>query len=104
MTPPWVTLLAASVAAAAAVVGAVLAAIAAAKSRSWIRRDQWWQRAQWGIEKALSANPQESEVGLAVLTKLVQLRWAQPEDNEIALVVADLVTDRPNRRRSKRSR
>ena len=46
MAPPWVTLLAASVAAAAAVVGAVLAAVAAAKSRGWVRRDQWWQRAQ----------------------------------------------------------
>lgn len=102
MTPPWVTLLAASIAAAAAVVAAVLAAVSAARGRSWTRRDQWWQHAQWAIEKALSSNAQESEVGLAVLTKLVRLRWAQPEDNEIALVVADLISDRPNRSKRKR--
>lgn len=88
------TLIAAIIAGAAALTAAVIGLINASRSLAQVRREQWWQQFQWAIEKALSHDVDESNVGLAVLTKLVQQPEARGEDNEIALVVADLVTDR----------
>ncbi|GGK98780.1 H+/gluconate symporter-like permease [Curtobacterium luteum] len=88
------TLIAAIIAGAAALTAAVIGLINASRSLTQIRREQWRQQFQWAIEKALSHDVDESNVDLAVLTKLVQQPEAHEEDNEIALVVADLVTDR----------
>lgn len=93
------TLIAASIAGVGALVAAAVGLINASRSLAQVRREQWWQQFQWGIEKALSHDTDESDVGLAVLNKLVQRSEAREEDNEIALVVADLVTDRTSRQR-----
>lgn len=93
------TLIAASIAGVGALVAAAVGLINASRSLAQVRREQWWQQFQWGIEKALSHDTDESDVGLAVLNKLVQRKEAREEDNEIALVVADLVTDRTSRQR-----
>lgn len=91
------TLIAATIAGTAAVAAAVLGVVNASRNLRQLRREQWWQQFQWAIEKALSHDTDESNVGVAVMNKLVQRKEARKEDNEIALVVADLVTDRPNR-------
>lgn len=93
------TLVAAIIAGVGALVAAGVGLINASRSLAQVRREQWWQQFQWGIEKALSHDSDESNVGLAVLNKLVQRKEAREEDNEIALVVADLVTDRTSRQR-----
>lgn len=93
------TLIAAIIAGIGALVAAGVGLINASRSLAQVRREQWWQQFQWGIEKALSHDSDESNVGLAVLNKLVQRKEAREEDNEIALVVADLVTDRTSRQR-----
>jgi hypothetical protein len=93
----WFTLIAAVIAALAAVVGAVVAGVSAAKSRNWVGRDQWWQRFSWAIEKSISKDPSESELGLSVLIALIDVPWAKPEDNEMAVAVADVITPNNNR-------
>jgi hypothetical protein len=93
------TLIAAIIAGVGALIAAGAGLINASRSLAQGRREQWWQQFQWAIEKALSHDTDESDVGLAVLNKLVQRREARKEDNEIALVVADLVTDRTSRQR-----
>ncbi|MBD8661482.1 hypothetical protein IFT72_14935 [Frigoribacterium sp. CFBP 8754] len=93
------TLIAAIVAGLGALLAAGVGLINASRNLAQVRREQWWQQFQWGIEKALSRDGDESDVGVAVLNKLVQRKEAREEDNEIALVVADLVTDRASRQR-----
>jgi hypothetical protein len=90
----WATLAAALVAAAAAITGAVIGAVNASKSRQWVGRDQWWTRFSWALDKAISSNPQESELGLSVLIELIDVPWAKDEDNQMALAVADLIATR----------
>ncbi|GAA1881370.1 hypothetical protein GCM10009715_29670 [Paeniglutamicibacter psychrophenolicus] len=55
------------------------------------KRDQWWKRAQWGIESALSDDPARQEVGVIVLDNLDRSGLATREDaalfNEVALSV-----------------
>lgn len=93
------TLVVAIIAGVGALIAAGVGLINASRSLARVRREQWWQQFQWGVEKALSHDSDESNVGLAVLNKLVQRKEAREEDNEIALVVADLVTDRTSRQR-----
>jgi len=96
------TLVAAIIAGVGALIAAGVGLINASRSLAQVRREQWWQQFQWGIEKALKHDSDESNVGLAVLNTLVQRKEAREEDNEIALVVADLVTDRTSRQRRRR--
>lgn len=88
----WFTLGAALVAAIAAIAGAVIAGVNAAKARNWIGREQWWQRFSWAIEKSISKDHEESELGLSVLIALIDVPWAKAEDNEMAIAVADVIT------------
>jgi hypothetical protein len=56
LTVPWATLI---VAAVALVVGSVTI------WQKWRNdeRDAWWKRAQWAIDKSLSADPNERNIG-----------------------------------------
>jgi len=56
-----------------------------------VGRDQWWRRFSWAIEKSISKDRSESELGLSVLIALVDVPWAQTEDNEMAIAVADVI-------------
>ena len=98
------TLIAAAIAALAAIIGAIIGGINASKSRQWVGRDQWWTRFSWAIEKSISANPQESELGLSVLIALIDVPWAKDEDNEMAMAVADVIQTHsaPKKRRWER--
>lgn len=93
-----------------AVVGAsVAAAIAFHNSRSdrSQKRDaddlaQWWGRFTWACEKAVSTKRGESEMGLSVLTALIDAPWAREEDNEMAIGVANVINDAMNAAPTKR--
>lgn len=85
------TLWAAIIAAVAAVVGATIAGFNAHKARQWVGRDQWWTRFSWAIEKSISKNPSESELGLSVAAALIDVPWAKEEDNEMAIAVVNVI-------------
>ncbi|WP_213816414.1 hypothetical protein [Glaciihabitans sp. dw_435] len=87
----WFTLAAAVVAALAAIVGVIVTGASAAKTQSWVGRDQWWQRFSWATEKAISNDDADSELGLSVLLSLINVPWAKREDNEMAITVARVV-------------
>lgn len=85
------TFWAAIIAAIAAIVGAVLAGVNASKARQWVGRDQWWTRFSWAIEKSISKNPAESELGISVVNALIDVPWAKDEDNEMAIAVVNVI-------------
>lgn len=72
------TLAAAAIAAAAALIVALISVVNTSRSLNQSRRDQWWQQFQWAIEKALSHDQDESDVGSAVMTQFVQRKEATP--------------------------
>lgn len=59
--------------------------------REFTGREQWWTRFSWAMEKAMSAQPREYEMGLGVLIALIGVSWASEEDNEMALAIADMI-------------
>lgn len=82
----------------AALVAGTAATIAWHNSASDRRQKQstddstrWWDRFTWAAEKAISKNPGESELGLSVLTELLDAPWVRDEDNEMALVVSNVI-------------
>lgn len=75
----------------AAIAGAIVGSASAAKGRDWEGRDQWWRRFSWALEKSISNDALESELGLSVLIALIDIPWAKREDNEMAIAVADVV-------------
>lgn len=85
------TLGAAVVGAIAAITAAVISGVSASKARQWVGRDQWWTRFSWALEKAVSSDTHESELGLSVLISLIDVPWAKEEDNEMALAVANVI-------------
>lgn len=84
-----------------AVVGAgIAAAIAFHNSRSDRQQkqdadalNQWWSRFTWACEKAVSTKRGEAEMGISVLTALLDAKWARDEDNEMAIGVANVIND-----------
>lgn len=66
------------------------------------QRAQWWNRFAWAADHAVDADT--AELGISVLSKLIDQGWVMEEDNLIARAVADVVTpeDKPRRRRRRR--
>lgn len=89
------TLIAALVAAVAAMAGTAVTAVTASRQRRDVWRDHWWRRFTWAIEKALSDEVAESELGITVLLRLIRRNRVDPEDNELAEVVAEQIRMRP---------
>ncbi|MAM53760.1 MAG: hypothetical protein CMH35_02745 [Microbacterium sp.] len=93
-----------------AVVGASIAAVIAFHNSRSDRRQkqdadalaQWWGRFTWACEKAVSTKRGESEMGLSVLTALIDAPWARDEDNEMAIGVANVINDAMNAAPNKR--
>lgn len=94
------TLVAAIIAGFGALLAAAVGLLNASRNLAQARRDQWWQQFQWAIEQALSHDQDESDVGSAIMEQLVKRKEATPADNEIAVVVADLLTERELRERT----
>ncbi|WP_445996674.1 hypothetical protein ACUWEX_14265 [Okibacterium fritillariae] len=57
-------------------------------------REQTWTRWSWTIEKALSENAAEREMGLAMMDALVDMPWLSDDDRRIALAIANAVIAR----------
>jgi len=71
------------------------------------QRAQWWNRFAWAADHAVDA--ETAELGISVLSKLIDQEWVMEEDNLIARAVADVVTpevedSRPKTAKSKRTR
>lgn len=100
------TVIAAGVAALAAMAGIVIGVVNADRARvqahridraadqrmrEFEGRSQWWTRFTWAMEKAVAPERQDFELGLTVLSGLVDARWATESDNEMAVQVIDLM-------------
>jgi uncharacterized protein (DUF4213/DUF364 family) len=66
-------------------------------TRNFTSREQSWTRWSWTIEKALSDDPSEREMGLAMMDALSDMPWLTEDDERIALAVAQAVLTRNQR-------
>jgi hypothetical protein len=53
------------------------------------QRAQWWTRFTWAADRAVQA--ETAELGISVLTELIDQEWVTVEDNQIAIAVADVI-------------
>lgn len=96
----WAAVQGAAAVAPLATFGVVLVAYLTYRQKSHAdRRDQWWKRAQWGIDSALNdADPQRRLAGIKVLVQLIGSDLATAEDAELmsalAVGIQDQVLDR----------
>jgi hypothetical protein len=58
------------------------------------KREQWWTRWSWTVEKSLSESPAEREMGLVIMDALVDMPWLSEDDEQIALAVSKAVIAR----------
>lgn len=91
----WTAVLGAAAVAPLATFGVVLVAYLTYRQKSQAdRRDQWWKRAQWGIDSALSdADPQRRLAGMKVLVQLIGSDLATAEDAELMSALAVGIQD-----------
>lgn len=91
----WTGVLGAAAVAPLATFGVVLVAYLTYRQKSHAdRRDQWWKRAQWGIDAALNdADPQRRMAGIKVLVQLVGSDLATAEDAELMSALAVGIQD-----------
>jgi hypothetical protein len=76
LTPAVATLMAAVVA---------LTGVGATVFQKWRsdRRDAWWKRAQWAIDKSLNAEPDVREIGNRAMLVLVNEKGVSDTDLEV---------------------
>ncbi|MEO8281880.1 MAG: hypothetical protein ABI568_00520 [Pseudarthrobacter sp.] len=81
----WSVILGAAAVAPLATFGVVLVAYLTYRQKSRAdKRDQWWKRAQWGIDSALNAaDPPRRLAGIKVLVQLIGSDLATPEDADL---------------------
>jgi hypothetical protein len=91
----WTAVLGAAAVAPLATFGVVLVAYLTYRQKSHAdRRDQWWKRAQWGIDSALNdADPQRRLAGMKVLVQLIGSDLATAEDAELMSALAVGIQD-----------
>lgn len=91
----WTAVLGAAAVAPLATFGVVLVAYLTYRQKSHAdRRDQWWKRAQWGIDSALNdADPQRRLAGIKVLVQLIRSDLATAEDAELMSALAAGIQD-----------
>lgn len=91
----WAAVLGAAAVAPLATFGVVLVAYLTYRQKSHAdRRDQWWKRAQWGIDSALNdADPQRRLAGMKVLVQLIGSDLATAEDAELMSALAVGIQD-----------
>ncbi|MET3720148.1 MULTISPECIES: hypothetical protein [unclassified Arthrobacter] len=94
-TGVWTGLLAVAAVAPLATFGVVLVAYLTYRQRARAdRRDQWWKRAQWGIDSALNAiDPPRRLAGIKVLVQLIGSDLATPEDADLMSALAVGIQD-----------
>lgn len=82
-----VPVVAAVITASAAVVVGLVATV-----QKWVtdQRDAWWKRAQWAIDKSLSADPEQRDIGNQSLGVLAaeRLRFISDADLRVLQIAA----------------
>jgi hypothetical protein len=91
----WAVILGAASVAPLATFGVVLVAYLTYRQKSHAdKRDQWWKRAQWGIDSALDdADPQRRLAGMKVLVQLIGSDLATREDADLMSSLAVGIQD-----------
>lgn len=91
----WTVIQGAAAVAPLATFGVVLVAFLTYRQKSNAdKRDQWWKRAQWGIDSALDdADPQRRLAGIKVLVQLIGSNLATPEDADLMSALAVGIQD-----------
>jgi hypothetical protein len=91
----WTVILGAAAVAPLATFGVVLVAYLTYRQKSNAdKRDQWWKRAQWGIDSALNdADPKRRLAGIKVLVQLIGSNLATPEDADLMSALAVGIQD-----------
>ncbi|MGO4189511.1 hypothetical protein [Pseudarthrobacter sp. TAF60_1] len=91
----WTVILGAAAVAPLATFGVVLVAYLTYRQKSQAdKRDQWWKRAQWGIDSALDdADPQRRLAGIKLLVQLIGSDLATPEDADLMSALAVGIQD-----------
>ncbi|WP_255769336.1 hypothetical protein [Pseudarthrobacter sulfonivorans] len=91
----WTVLLSAAAVAPLATFGVVLVAFLTYRQKTNAdKRDQWWKRAQWGIDSALdAADPPRRLAGIKVLVQLIGSDLATPEDADLMSALAVGIQD-----------
>jgi hypothetical protein len=91
----WTVILGAAAVAPLATFGVVLVAYLTYRQKSRAdKRDQWWKRAQWGIDSALDdADPPRRLAGIKVLVQLIGSDLATPEDADLMSSLAVGIQD-----------
>lgn len=91
----WTGALAAAAVAPLATFGVVLVAYLTYRQKTYAdKRDQWWKRAQWGIDSALNdADPQRRLAGMKVLGQLIGSNLATREDMDLVSALAVGIQD-----------
>jgi hypothetical protein len=91
----WTVMMGAAAVAPLATFGVVLVAYLTYRQKSRAdKRDQWWKRAQWGIDSALDeANPPRRLAGIKVLVQLIGSDLATPEDADLMSSLAVGIQD-----------
>ena len=91
----WTAVQGAAAVAPLATFGVVLVAFLTYRQKTHAdRRDQWWKRAQWGIDSALNdADPQRRLAGIKVLVQLIGSDLATAEDAELMSALAVGIQD-----------
>ncbi len=58
------------------------------------KREQWWTRWSFTVEKALSDDRAEREMGMVIMDALVDMPWLTEDDERIALAIANAIIAR----------
>lgn len=64
------------------------------KINDLVRREQWWTRWSWTIEKSLSKDAHDRFMGQAMMDALVDRPWLTDDDRQIALAIAKAIVKR----------
>lgn len=100
VVPDWLLIVAAAAPLAtllAALIAGTIAAVALIQRHRADKRDQWWKRAQWAMDLAITGDLPAKLVGLKALSQLGQSKLLAREEEEflfeIGAAVQDLVID-----------
>jgi hypothetical protein len=77
----------------AAVVGLTGVVVTLRQKRSNDDRDAWWKRAQWAIDKSLSSDDGEAQVGLGAMVILATTDTPTKDDLRLLRVAIDWALD-----------
>jgi len=70
------------------IVTVIVGIVSSSKINNLTRREQWWTRWSWTIEKSLSQHRYEREIGQSMMDALVTRPWVTEDDKVMAKTIA----------------